>query len=103
MNVRVVAVIRAVIITAALGTAACSSDTTLPPGSPTPVNQNATVAGMVWLHDTGNIEPDANVQVNAWVQNAKCRMAPRSHHLRPGRPLQFYSPDRRFGPPPCPS
>ena len=68
MNVRVVAVIRAVIITAALGTAACSSDTTLPPGSPTPVNQNATVAGMVWLHDTGGVKPDANAQVNAWVQ-----------------------------------
>ena len=73
MNVRV-----AIIITAALSTATCTGDTTLPPGSPAPVNQNATVAGMVWLHDTGGVKPDANVQLDVWVQtgNSGQRLAP---------------------------
>lgn len=68
MNVRVVAVIRAVIVTAALGTTACDGSTTLPPVSPTPVNPYATVAGMVWLHDTSGVKPYSNVQLSAWVQ-----------------------------------
>jgi hypothetical protein len=70
MNVRVVALIRAVSITAALGSTACDRSTTTPSSSvsPTPVGQNATVAGMVWLHDTGGVKLGANVQLDAWVQ-----------------------------------
>jgi hypothetical protein len=53
----------------ALGTTACNRYTTLPPGSPTTVvGQNSTVSGTVWLHDTGGVKPDANVQVTAYVQ-----------------------------------
>jgi hypothetical protein len=58
-------------IAAALGTIACDRSTTTPSSSgiPTPVvGQNATVAGTVWLHDTGGVKPDANVQLDAWVQ-----------------------------------
>ena len=70
MNVRVVTLIRAVSITAALGTTACDRSTTTPSSSvsPTPVSQNVTVAGTVWLHDAGGVKLGANVQLDAYVQ-----------------------------------
>ena len=79
MNVRVVALTGAVAIAAALGATACNRYTALPPGSPTPVvGQNSTVAGTVWLHDTGGVKLDANVQMDVWVQtgNSGRRLAP---------------------------
>ena len=60
-------------ITAALGTTACDHSTAPPTEpspfvSPTQVGQDATVAGTVWLHDTGGVKLGANVQLDAWVQ-----------------------------------
>ena len=66
MNVRVVGLMRAAMLTAVLGATACDRSTTTP--SPL-VSPNATVTGMVWLHDTGGVKPAANVQLAAWVQS----------------------------------
>jgi hypothetical protein len=80
MNIRVVTLIGAVSITVALGATACDRSTSTPSSfvSPTPVDQNATVAVTVWRHDTGGVTPDANVQLDAWVQtgNSGRRLAP---------------------------
>lgn len=72
MTVRIVALIRGVMLTTALGTTACDRSTTTPSSSvsPTPVDQNATVAGTVWIHDTGGVKPYANVQMHAFVEMA---------------------------------
>jgi hypothetical protein len=78
MNARAAALIGVVSITAALATTACDRSTTPPRAvlptepspsvSPTPVGQTATVAGLVWLRDTGGVKPYANVNVWGWVQ-----------------------------------
>jgi hypothetical protein len=64
---RSVAIIPAFIV--ALTSFACSGDSVLttPPPTQVPVS-SVTVAGTVWLHDTGGVKPYANVQMNAWVQ-----------------------------------
>ena len=93
---RSVAIILAFIV--ALTSFACSGDSVTTPPPPLPVS-SVTVAGTVWLHDTGGVKPYTNVQMHAFVRDrGTFRTAHRSHQLRPGRPLQFYGPDRRFGP-----
>jgi hypothetical protein len=82
MQARAAALIGALTITTALGTAACDhSAPSAPPLSPSqpsppvspnpvpnPVNQIATVSGVVWLHDAGGVKPYASVNVWGWVQ-----------------------------------
>jgi hypothetical protein len=78
MNARTAVVMHAVGITVILGATACADSTAssravLPTGpspsvSPTPAGQNATVAGIVWLRDKGEVKPYANVNVWGWVE-----------------------------------
>ena len=63
---RSVAIILAFIV--ALTSFACSGDpVTTPAPTQVPVS-SVTVAGTVWLHDTGGVKPYANVQVIAYVE-----------------------------------
>ena len=52
----------------ALTSFACSGDSvTTPPPTQVPVS-SVTVAGTVWLHDTGGVKPYASVQMHAYVE-----------------------------------
>src|SRR5580765_6996078 len=63
---RRVALILAFIV--ALTSFACSGDSvTTPPPTQVPVS-SVTVAGTVWVHDTGGVKPYANVQMHAFVE-----------------------------------
>jgi len=63
---RSVAIILAFIV--ALTSFACSGDSvTTPPPTQVPVS-SVTVAGTVWVHDTGGVKPYANVQMHAFVE-----------------------------------
>ena len=65
MNARATALIGVMGITVAVGTTACEQSPTVSPSS---VSQNATVTGLVLLHDAGGVKPYANVQIDAYVQ-----------------------------------
>jgi len=65
MNARAAAFLRAIGIIAGLGTTACDSSPTLPQSVLPP---DATVTGLVLLHDAGGVRPYANIDVSAWVQ-----------------------------------
>ena len=93
---RSVAIILAFIV--ALTSFACSGDSvTTPPSTQVPVT-SVTVAGTVWLHDTGGVKPYANVQMNAYVEmgHSGQRTAPISSG--PDGRYSFTVPDRRVGP-----